>query len=232
MAPRDEASSINGQWLRVTRLTEGGDIMSGYPVLNTKGFITATFTPEYEDGEEINEKAADGSVCVTWKGDDTLTRLSFGLSVCSNDPEVAAILAGGSVVKDAGNNIVGYSSVGIGEKVGNPVAVEIWSIANIGGKPAADAPYWHWVFPYVKVRYDGDREFGNGRLANEFSGQGLGNEALLAAGLNPANVGDDFVTYRNALVNPFTYVRSTGVPDTEPLFSGTYPASGSAISAV
>lgn len=229
MAARDGASSINGSWLRVTKLTDGGAIDPLYPVLNTRGFFSASFAPQFEEGDEINEKAADGSVCVTWKGDDSLTRLDFGLSVCSQDPEVAALLAGGSVIRDEDDEIVGYSSVAVGEKVGNPVAIELWSIANIGGKPAGDQPYWHWVFPYVKVRYDGDREFSNGRLANEFSGQALGNTALQAAGLNPANPTDDFVVYRNALVNPFSYVRTAEIPDSEPLFSGSYPATGSAI---
>lgn len=231
MAARDGASSVNGTWLRVTKLTESGAIDPGYPVLNTRGFFTASFSPQFEEGDEINDKAADGSVCVTWKGDDSLTRLDFALSVCSLDPEITALLAGGSVIRDGSNNIVGYSSVAVGDKVGNPVAVELWSIANIGGKPASDQPYWHWVFPYVKVRYDGDRELSNGRMSNEFSGQALGNSALVAAGLNPANPTDDFVIYRNALVNPFSYVRTSTQPDTQPLFSGTYPATGAAIDA-
>jgi len=231
MAARDGASSINGTWLRVTKLTDAGAIDAGYPVLNTKGFITASFSPQFEDGDEINDKAADGTVCVTWKNDDTLTRLDFALSVCSPDPEITAMLSGGAVVKDDGDNIIGYSSMGIRDVVGSPLAIEIWSIANIDGKPATDQPYWHWVFPYVKVRYDGDREFGNGRLANEFSGRALGNDALVAAGLNPANPDDDFVTYRTALVNPFTYVRTSDVPNTEPLFSGSYPTTGAAYEA-
>lgn len=230
MAARDGASSINGEWMRVTKLVETGGIDSGYPVLNTNGFMTASFSPVFEEGDEINDKAADGSVCVTWKNDDTLTRLDFALSVCSPDPEITAMLSGGAVVKDASDNIVGYSSMGVGDVVGSPLAIEIWSIANIDGKPAADAPYWHWVFPYVKIRYDGDREFSNGRLSNEFSGRALGNAALVTAGLNPANPTDDFVKYRTALVNPFTYVRTTGVPNTDPLFSGSFPVSGNAYS--
>jgi hypothetical protein len=226
MAARDGASSVNGTWLRVTKLTEAGAIQSGYPVLNTKGFFSASFSPQFEEGDEINEKAADGSVCITWKGDDSLTRLDINLSICSPDPEVTALLAGGSVIRDNTNEIVGYSSVSVGSKVGNPVAIELWSIANVGGKPASDEPYWHWVFPYVKVRYEGDREFSNGRLSNEFSGQALGNTALQPAGLNPANPNDDFVAYRNALVNPFSYVRTDAVPTNQPLFSGSFPATG------
>lgn len=229
MAARDGASSVQGTWMRVTKLHTNGDIDEGYPVLNTKGFITASFTPQFEEGDEITEKAADGSVCVSWKADDSLTRLDFALNLCTPDPEVAALLAGGSVVRDDNEEIIGYSGVSVGSLVGNPVAIEIWSVANVGGKPASDKPYWHWVFPYVKVRYEGDREFTNGLLANQYTGQALGNSALAATGLLPENPDDDYVIFRAALVNPFTYVRSDAQPDSDPLFSGSYPVTGSAI---
>jgi hypothetical protein len=223
MAARDGASSILGTWMRVTPLTLAGEIDTDKPVLNSKGFITATFSPQFEEGDEITEKAADGSVCVSFKVDDSFTRVDFSLSLCDVDPEITALLAGGSVIVNALGEAVGYSSPSAGQRVGNPVAIEIWSQAIVAGKPAADRPFWHWVFPYVKVRYEGDREIGNSRLANEFTGQGVGNEALIDTGLNPANAGDDYVTYREALINPFSYVRATGQPDTQPLLSTSWP---------
>lgn len=223
MAARDGASSILGTWMRVTALDVAGNIDPNKPVLNTKGFITATFSPQFEEGDEITEKAADGSVCVSFKVDDSFTRVDFSLSLCDVDPEVTALLAGGNVILDDSNQVIGYSSPEAGSKVGNPVAIEIWSQAIVAGKPASDNPFWHWVFPYVKVRYEGDREIGNSRLANEFTGQGVGNSALVGTGLNPANPNDDFVTYREALINPFSYVRTTGQPDSQPLFSGSWP---------
>jgi hypothetical protein len=209
--------------MRVTALDISGNIDTEKPILNSKGFITVTFSPQFEEGDEITEKAADGSVCVSFKVDDSFTRVDLSLSLCDVDPEVTALLAGGSVILDEDDNVVGYSAPLAGSKVGNPVAVEVWSQAIVAGKPASDAPYWHWVFPYVKVRYEGDREIGNSRLANEFTGQGVGNSALAEDGLNPANPGDDYVTYRDALVNPFSYVRTSGQPDSQPLFSGTWP---------
>jgi hypothetical protein len=208
--------------LRATRLLIDGAIDPDYPILATKGFISASFTPEITDGDSIEEKNASGEVCISWKADDTLTRITFNLSLCTPDPEMTAMLAGGQVIlaceddEAAGvvtGDVIGYSSPPVGSTIGNPVALEIWSIANVGGKPATGLPYWHYVFPYVKVRYDGDREFSNGALANEFSGQGLGNGALTEEGLNPLNVDDDFVTYRNALINPFSYVRANSLPD-------------------
>jgi len=222
MAPRDGASSIQGTKLRVTRLTLDGSIDEDFPVLVTNGFMTASFSSEYEDGDETTEKAADGSVCISWKADDSLKRLNFNLSLCSPDPEVAALIAGGNLVRDEDGDVVGYTSPPVGSVAGTPLAIELWSIANVGGKPAAGTPYWHWVFPYVKVRYDGDREFTNGALANEFTGQALGNSALTVAGLNPVNVDDDFVTYKAALVNPFSYVRAAEMPDAQ-LLSDIFP---------
>jgi hypothetical protein len=202
MAPRDGASSIQGTKLRVTRLTLDGSIDEDFPVLVTNGFMTASFSSEYEDGDETTEKAADGSVCISWKADDSLKRLNFSLSLCSPDPEVAALIAGGNLIRDEDGDVIGYTSPPVGSVAGTPVAIELWSIANVGGKPAAGTPYWHWAFPYVKVRYDGDREFTNGALANEFT--------------------DDFVTYKAALVNPFSYVRAATMPDAQ-LLSDIFP---------
>lgn len=228
MGARDGASSIQGNLLRATKLTGPGAVDDAWPVLVTNGFISASFSPEFEDGEEINQKAADGSVCVSYKGDDSLTRLTFNLSVCSPDPEVTAMLAGGSaLMADDGTTVLGYSSPEAGARISNPVAIEIWSTANVDGKPAADYPYWHWVFPYVKMRFDGTREFSNGLLSWEFSGQAIGNDALVTAGLPDGGAAtEDFVRYKAALANPFTYVRTTGIPTGEPMLSGSYPTSG------
>jgi len=226
MASRDGAASIQGDAVRITPLNVDGSIDATRPVLTTNGFITASFGTEFEDGDEITEKAADGTICIQYKADDSLKGITFNLSLCTPDPEAAALIAGGKIicaaadiVDDASNvvvakgDVIGYSSPGVGDTVGNPVAIEIWSKAIVKGKPAAGTPYWHWCFPYVRVRYEGDREFTNGALTNDYSGTGVGNEALVAAGLNPANTDDDFVTYKEALVNPFSYVRSASKPD-------------------
>jgi len=212
MAHRDGASSVMGNAIRITRLNTDGSIDPDFPILTTRGFISATFSPEFEEGDEIAEKRADGGVCISWKADDTLKRLNFSLALCAPDPEAAALLAGGKIILDENGNVVGYTSPVVGSVVGNPVAIEIWSTANVGGKPAAGQPYWHWVFPYVKVRYEGDREFGNSALTNEFTGQALGNAALVPTGLNPNNVDDSWVTYKEALENPFSYVRTAALP--------------------
>jgi hypothetical protein len=213
MTARDNAASVQGDAIRITPLNIDGTINASKPILTTDGFISASFGTEFEDGDEISEKAANGKVCIQYKADDSMTGITFNLSLCSPDPEAAAVLAGGDVImSSASGPVVGYSSPGVGDLVGNPVAIEIWSKAIINGKPASGDPYWAWVFPYVRVRYDGDREFTNGALANEFSGTGVGNDALVAAGLNPVRPTDTFVVYRGALTNPFSYVRAASLP--------------------
>jgi hypothetical protein len=206
--------------MRVRPLNVDGSVDTSKPVHWTSGFISASFAPELTTGDEIETKAADGSVCVTWKADDSLKRLTFNLALCNVDPEAIKLLAGGSLLVDAGADAIGYSSAPIGSTIGNPVCIEVWSIRNVGGKPGSP-PYYHWVFPYVKVRYDGEREFSNTALANTFTGQALGNATLAATGLtgsfdsrketvpgtpDPEVNSYGTTKYAEALVNPFSYV--------------------------
>lgn len=223
MAARDGAASVQGEVIRITPLHTDGSIDTTKPVLTTSGFISASFGQEFEDGDEITEKAANGAICIQYKADDSMKGITFNLSLCSPDPEAAALLAGGKVICDpATGEIIGYSSPKVGDIVGNPVAVEIWSKAIVGGKPAAGTPYWHWVFPYVRVRFDGDREFSNGALSNEFSGTGVGNEALVGTGL-PGDYGPS-PKFAPALANPFSYVRSAALPTVG--WSGSFTPTG------
>jgi hypothetical protein len=226
MAARDGAASVQGEVVRITPLQLDGTVDAARPVLTAEGFISASFSPEFEDGDEITEKAANGKICIQYKADDSMKGITFNISLCSPDPEAANILSGGKVLYTASpTTVVGYTSPAVGASVGNPVCVELWSKAIVNGKPAATQPYWHWVFPYVRVRFDGSREFSNGALANEFSGNGLGNDALCAVGLGTAT--DDFssTNYAAALGNPFSYVRATDKPALG--WSGTFNPTGS-----
>lgn len=221
MTARDGASSVQGVLMRVRPLTLAGAFDTSKPTHWTKGFISISFSPEVADGDEIETKAADGSVCISWKADDSLKRLTFNMALCNVDPEVVKLLAGGKVLVDGSDDAVGYTSAPIGSTVGNPVCIEVWSIRNVGGSPGTP-PYWHWVFPYVKVRYDGEREFSNTALANQFTGQALGNSSLPTTGLTgtfdsrketvPGTPDPETNSYRlvggyaSALANPFSYV--------------------------
>jgi hypothetical protein len=101
---------------------------------------------------------------------------------------------------------VGWSAPGVGDDpAGNGVAIECWSHAVKGGKRAATLPYFHWVFPYAKMRQSGDRVIENGMLANTFEGYGLGNPNF---GAGP----DGRWEFPVAAERPYSYARASYAP--------------------
>jgi hypothetical protein len=135
------------------------------------------------------------------------------LAICEPDPELTQLLSGGLLLrKNLGTyaspdrKSVGWSSPAAGDDpAGNGVAIETWSHAIIDGKKASNLPYFHWVFPYAKLRLSGDRVIENGLLANSFQGYGLGNTAF-SMGL------DERWEFPVATERPYSYARSGWAP--------------------
>ena len=214
MATQEYAASIQGVSIRVTRLDAAGNLLTGAgDSYTTSAFMRVSFTPEYEEGDEITEKGANGVICVSYKAPDTLKRITMELAICEPDPELSALLSGGLLLrKDISNggatNVksIGWAAPGVGDDpAGNGVAVEAWSHAVSGGKRASVLPYFHWVFPYVKMRQSGDRVIENGMLANTFEGYGLGN-AGFGSGI------DGRWEFPVAAERPYAYARTSWAP--------------------
>jgi hypothetical protein len=214
MATQEYAASIQGVSIRVTRLDASGNLLNEPgDSYTTSAFMRLSFTPEYEEGDEITEKGANGAVCVTYKSPDTLKRITMELAICEPDPELTQLLSGGLLLrKNLGTyaspdrKSVGWSSPATGDDpAGNGVAIETWSHAIIDGKKASTLPYFHWVFPYAKLRLSGDRVIENGLLANTFEGYGLGNTAF-SMGL------DERWEFPTATERPYSYARSYWAP--------------------
>lgn len=205
------AASVQGVSLRCTRLDADGNLMSGpYDSFTTSAFIRVSFTPEYEDGEEITEKSADGSQCVSFKADDTLKRMNFEVAICNPDPELTSLLSGGLLLSgpDGNSNEVskGWAAPMVGESpAGNGVAIEVWSRAILNGKPVPGTPYFHWVFPEAKMRQSGDRVIENGLMATTFEGTGTGN-------INFRNGPDGTWLWPAAADRPYMYAYSSWAP--------------------
>jgi hypothetical protein len=214
MPTQEYAASIQGVSIRVTRLDAAGKLQTGPgDSYTTSAFMRLSFTPEYEEGDEITEKGANGAVCVTFKSPDTLKRITMELAICEPDPELSALLSGGLLLRKnvgtfaAANNLsVGWASPGVGDDpAGNGVAIEAWSWAVKDGKRASTRPYFHWVFPFVKLRQSGDRVIENGVLANTFQGYGLGNSSF-SSGI------DGRWEFPTAAERPYAYSRATWAP--------------------
>lgn len=214
MATQEYAASIQGVSIRVTRLDAAGNLLTGdADSYTTSAFMRVSFTPEYEEGDEITEKGANGVVCVTYKAPDTLKRITMELAICEPDPELSQLLSGGLLLRknlgtaeDPNNKSIGWAAPGVGDDpAGNGVAIEVWSHAVKDGKKAGVLPYFHWVFPYVKMRQSGDRVIENGLLANTFEGYGLGN-ANFQSGI------DGRWEFPIAAERPYAYARADWAP--------------------
>jgi len=214
MATQEYAASIQGVSIRVTRLDAAGNLLTGPgDSYTTSAFMRVSFTPEYEEGDEITEKGANGVICVSYKAPDTLKRITMELAICEPDPELSALISGGLLLrKDLSNGgasntrSIGWAAPGVGDDpAGNGVAIEAWSHAVSGGKRASVLPYFHWVFPFVKMRQSGDRVIENGLMANTFEGYGLGNAAF-GSGI------DGRWEFPVAAERPYAYARTSWAP--------------------
>ena len=210
MATQEYAASIQGVSIRVTRLDAAGNLLNGAgDSYTTSAFMRVSFTPEYEEGEEIVEKGANGVVCVSYKAPDTLKRITMELAICEPDPEMTALLSGGLLLRKTVNGevkSVGWAAPGVGDDpAGNGVAVEVWSHAVKDGKRSSALPYFHWIFPFAKFRQSGDRVIENGLMANTFEGYGLGN-ARFGSGI------DGRWEFPVAAERPYSYSRATWAP--------------------
>ena len=214
MATQDYAASIQGVSIRVTRLDASGNLLTNPgDSYTTSAFMRVSFTPEYEEGDEITEKSANGSICVSYKAPDTLKRVTMELAICEPDPELTNLMSGGLLLRknlgtfaSPNRSSIGWSSPGIGDDpAGNGVAIECWSFAVKDGKRAATLPYFHWVFPYCRMRQSGDRVIENGMIASTFEGYSIGN-SLFGDGL------DERWEFPLATERPYSYARASWAP--------------------
>lgn len=214
MATQEYAASIQGVSIRVTRLDAAGNLLNGAgDSYVTSAFMRVSFTPEYEEGDEITEKNANGIVCVTYKSPDVLKRITMELAICEPDPEISNLISGGLLLRknlgtfaSPNNKSVGWAAPAVGDDpAGFGVALEVWSHAIKDGKKSSTLPYFHWVFPYAKLRQSGDRVIENGMLATTFEGYGLGNTQF-------ASGPDGRWEFPTAAERPYSYARSTWAP--------------------
>jgi hypothetical protein len=166
MATSTCATPIKGTHLRIVALDTCGVPVTGASglVATSRGFISVTMAPDYEDGEEFFERNASGQACVNQKDDPTLKRLGLTIDWC----EVNVLLA--SYMIDARTLSTGTPATGTGFAVaeGNPVnrySLEVWQ--EVAGSGACDADgnqrYIYNAWPNVGATKLGDYEIVNGR---------------------------------------------------------------------
>lgn len=175
MANNDCLPQVQACALRVAVLEGNGVPSPGANNLYvTDSFTQLQLTPVYEDGEEITQKNACGTVAVNYKGDDSFKRCDIEVTIVQQDPYLSAMLGDGSVLTSGG--LHGYAFPAIGALTNPGVSIEVWAKRIDNGDLHAEYPYARWVLPKVKNLRLGQRTFSNGAQLPVFQGQALENE--------------------------------------------------------
>jgi hypothetical protein len=166
------AAQIFGRAIRVTRLSAlGVPVVGATSRYTSNAFTTISWEDQYSDGEKIEQKNAAGEVCLSYQAADSFTGTTISLTLCSPDPELDEILAGGDLLVDEDDATIGLQAPAIGgDATPNGIGLEVWTNRIVDGGLAADAPYAWWSFGRVKFRRGGGRAGSTTAMAPEFTG--------------------------------------------------------------
>lgn len=149
-----ESASIRGKALRVTKLDYCGlPVVGAKSTLVTDGFIKIDVKAEKEDGEETNQKNANGKLCIVDKAPPQLKYMTAEMEFCKVNPELATLLTGQPTILNAAGDAVGIS---IGETVEAFFALEVWSDIPGGACVGGRRPYLLYVLPFMTNGSFGD----------------------------------------------------------------------------
>lgn len=170
-AETDAPASILAVMMRVAKLDASGATPAGSGAMyTTDALVQFQWSPTVEGGLDLMQRKASGDLCVFTKTPDITKRYEVTLNLCSPDPELEAMLAGGVVLTATGATI-GYGAPLLGsDPTPHGVSIEIWSEAIEGDVTPAVNPYFWWAFPKVKLEKHEQRTLEAGVLANSFSG--------------------------------------------------------------
>ncbi|MDH6279534.1 hypothetical protein [Prescottella agglutinans] len=155
--------SIRSRVVRVTSLDACGAPRIGQKsTAVSEGHISIKLSPQYEDGEETNQKNAAGKLIVIDKALDQLKYFNFEIVFAQVNPDIFNQVTGQPIVLDHAGNAVG---VRIGATVEANCAVETWTdVPNTACGPDGKS-FGYALVPWIKGGRLGDFSFENA-LAN------------------------------------------------------------------
>lgn len=206
------ASSVQGIALRVTSLNTDGTAVTGTDSAYTMNrFVSAQFTPQYAGSSNIRQQLANGTFAVTYQTSDIFQNVNVTLSIAGPDPEFNEIAVGGTILTDQDSTVVGWKPTATGEyDVPNGVALEIWSYAISGSRPATDYPFYHWMLPRVFLHPSNNMTVENNVMAWQCDGWGNDNPNFAGTGVGKADATANGWAWSTD--RPYQYARVTGAP--------------------
>ncbi|MFC8583459.1 hypothetical protein ACFUGD_02615 [Streptomyces sp. NPDC057217] len=188
------ASMSRGRMLRITKLNECGAIVEGAgSSLVAKAFVSATFTPNYAEVQEISVADANGDACVEDRSPVTLRWVDMSVVICTLDPTMINLITGDPLVL---NDAASPDTVGFrldADLTGSAnFAIEFWSgIVGQACDPSGFTKYGYWLFPWVK-----DAQWGEWVIQNDALTITLTARAIYGGdwGVGPYDIRRDAVT--------------------------------------
>lgn len=174
MAENSKLPQIQAVRLRVTKLAaDGAPAPGAHNLYTTDSFVKVGFEPVYTDGEEIEDKNAQGGVCAYVKGESTFKRGDVTVEVCTPDPYLVQLLEGGTVLTVGDRT--GYAAPALGGLTTQAISIEVWAKRIANGDLDADSPYAWWAYPKLKNLKRQGHEQGNSTLKQVFVGEAYEN---------------------------------------------------------
>lgn len=133
---------ILGKRIRVTPLDDCGNIPDGGNAFVTDGFIRVSLSTEVEDGNEIMQRKADGSICVNEKMSDSFKYFTLEIQLCGVNPELVEFISNAKGYDGYDNEPIGFT-VGEGE-ITDRFAFELWT-GLAGGDCGEDGQAYGYV---------------------------------------------------------------------------------------
>lgn len=116
---------VLGKRLRLTELNDAGEIPPNARQVTTEGFITATLSAQVQEGTEIIQRNANGSICVNEKMAGSFTRLNITIEFCGVLPAALTMTTVAEPYRDSNNELAGFT-LPEGE-LNEKFAVELWT---------------------------------------------------------------------------------------------------------
>lgn len=134
---------VLGKRLRITELADDGTIPPDAMQVTTEGFITVTLSSQIEDGAEILQRNANGSICVNEKMADTFKRLNVTVQFCGVLPGALTMTTVAEPYQDANGELAGFTVPE--SELSEKFALELWT--GISGDPSS---YGYMLLPFVQ----------------------------------------------------------------------------------
>lgn len=159
---------VKGRKLRVTRLDGcGRPVFGEYSQAVSEGVVSAAFTANTVDSDEINVPNWNGDRCIYEPSVTSLAGYGLEIVFCAVDFDVFEMITGQTLVFDYDGNVIGLEVDTKVDVTDKGFAIEIWAGAPVGDAcedPNAQGSFGYLLLPRLEGGYLSDFTVENGAI--------------------------------------------------------------------